>query len=188
MESSNNYPNLIKFDRYYKRVENIITKEKATVDNVYVFNIKLLPKNEIMFEAYSEEKPTLFYYKLAVTIDELKNAVPLFQSKNNINEIYDEINKIVDKNNYELKFEDSSYKNIVIFLLLNNEQVKISLPKEKIEFEPNYNELRELYKQCLLENENLINYINQKEQEIEVLKKENQENKKKIQALEKKIK
>ena len=188
MESSTNYPNLIKFDRYYKRVENVITREKAANDNVYVFNIKLLPNNEIMFEVYSEEKPTLFYYKLNVTIDELKNAVPLFQSKNNINEIYDEINKIVDKNNYELKFEDSSYKKMVIFLFINNEQVKISLPKEKIEFEPNYNELRELYKQCLLENENLINYINQKEQEIEVLKKENQENKKKIQALEKKIK
>ena len=174
MESSNNYPNLIKFDRYYKRVENIITREKAAIDNVYVFNIKLLPKNEIMFEVYSEEKPTLFYYKLNVTIDELKNAVPLFHSKNSINEIYDEINKIINKNNYELKFEDPSYKKIVIFLFINNEQVKISLPKEKIEFETNYNELKELYKQSLLE--------------IEELKKENQENKKKIQALEKKIK
>ena len=174
MESSNNYPNLIKFDRYYKRVENVITKEKATIDNVYVFNIKLLPKNEIMFEVYSEEKPTLFYYKLNVTIDELKNAVPLFHSKNSINEIYDEINKIINKNNYELKFEDPSYKKIVIFLFINNEQVKISLPKEKIEFETNYNELKELYKQSLLE--------------IEELKKENQENKIKIQALEKKIK
>ena len=188
MESSNNYPNLIKFDRYYKRVENLITKEKATVDNVYVFNIKLLPNDEIMFEVYSEEKPTLFYYKLKVTIDDLKNAIPLFQSKNNINDIYDEINKIINGNSYSLKFEDTSNKQMVIFLYINNEQVKISLPKEKIEFEPNYNELRELYKQCLLENENLINYINQKEQEIEVLKKENQENKKKIQALEKKIK
>ena len=188
MESSNNYPNLIKFDRYYKIVENLKTREKATNDNVYVFNIKLLPKNEIMLEVYSEEKPTLFYYKLKVTIDELKNAVPLFESKNSINEIYDVINNIIDKNNYELKFEDSSYKKMVIFLFINNEQVKISLPKEKIEFEPNYNELRELYKQCLLENENLINYINQKEHEIEELKKENQENKKKIQALEKKIK
>ena len=174
MEPSNNYPNLIKFDRYYKRVENVITREKAAIDNVYVFNIKLLPNNEIMFEVYSEEKPTLFYYKLNVTIDELKNAVPLFQSKKNINEIYDEINKIINKNNYELKFEDPSYKKIVIFLFINNEQVKISLPKEKIEFETNYNELKELYKQSLLE--------------IEELKKENQENKKKIQALEKKIK
>ena len=172
MESSNNYPNLIKFDRYYKRVENIITREKAAIDNVYVFNIKLLPKNEIMFEVYSEEKPTLFYYKLNVTIDELKNAVPLFQSKNNINELYDEINKIINNNNYELKFEDTSFKQIAIFLFINNEQVKISLPKEKIEFETNYNELKELYKQSLLE--------------IEELKKENQEYKKKIQALEKK--
>ena len=172
MESSNNYPNLIKFDRYYKRVENVITREKATIDNVYVFNIKLLPNNEIMFEVYSEEKPTLFYYKLNVTIDELKNAVPLFQSKNNINELYDEINKIINNNNYELKFEDTSFKQIAIFLFINNEQVKISLPKEKIEFETNYNELKELYKQSLLE--------------IEELKKENQEYKKKIQALEKK--
>ena len=188
MEPSNNYPNLIKFDRYYKRVENIITREKAAIDNVYVFNIKLLPKNEIMFEVYSEEKPTLFYYKLNVTIDELKNAVPLFHSKNSINEIYDVINNIIDKNNYELKFEDPSYKKMVVFLFINNEQVKISLPKEKIEFETNYNELRELYKQSLIENDNLINYINQKEHEIEELKKENQENKKKIQALEKKIK
>ena len=188
MESSNNYPNLIKFDRYYKIVENLKTREKATNDNVYVFNIKLLPKNEIMFEVYSEEKPTLFYYKLKVTIDELKNAVPLFKSKNSINEIYDAINNIIDKNNYELKFEDPSYKKMVIFLFINNEQVKISLPKEKIEFESNYNELSELYKLCLLENQNLINYINQKEHEIEELKKENQENKKKIQALEKKIK
>ena len=172
MEPSNNYPNLIKFDRYYKRVENIIIREKAAIDNVYVFNIKLLPKNEIMFEVYSEEKPTLFYYKLNVTIDELKNAVPLFQSKNNINELYDEINKIINNNNYELKFEDTSFKQIAIFLFINNEQVKISLPKEKIEFETNYNELKELYKQSLLE--------------IEELKKENQEYKKKIQALEKK--
>ena len=172
MESSNNYPNLIKFDRYYKIVENLKTREKATNDNVYVFNIKLLPKNEIMLEVYSEEKPTLFYYKLKVTIDELKNAVPLFKSKNSINEIYDEINSIIDKNNYELKFEDSSYKKMVIFLFINNEQVKISKNKKKIEFETNYNELKELYKQSLLE--------------IEELKKENQEYKKKIQALEKK--
>ena len=172
MEPSNNYPNLIKFDRYYKRVENIIIREKAAIDNVYVFNIKLLPKNEIMFEVYSEEKPTLFYYKLNVTIDELKNAVPLFQSKNKINELYDEINKIINNNNYELKFEDTSFKQIAIFLFINNEQVKISLPKEKIEFETNYNELKELYKQSLLE--------------IEELKKENQEYKKKIKILEKK--
>ena len=188
MESSNNYPNLIKFDRSYPRVENVITREKATINDVYVFNIKLLPNDEIMFEVYSEEKPTFFYYKLKVTIDELKNAIPLFQSKNNINDIYDEINKIINGNNYSLKFEDSSNKIIVIFLYINNEQVKISLPKEKIEFEPNYNELRELYKQCLLENANLVNYIKQKEHEIEELKKENQENLKKIKALEKKIK
>ena len=123
-----------------------------------------------------------------MTIDVLKNAVPLFQSKNSINELYDEINKIINNNNYELKFEDTSFKQIAIFLFINNEQVKISLPKEKIEFETNYNELRELYKQSLIENDNLINYINLKESEIEELKKENQESKKKIQALEKKIK
>ena len=186
MEQTNAYPNIIKFDRYYKRVEAVF-KENAAVNDVYIFNIKVTSQNNLIFEVYSEEKPTSLYYKLNLSIEQLKKLSSLFQSKANINEIYDLINYIISQNSYEIKFENSSNEKIVIILYANKEQVKIILPKEKIMFEPNYYELYELYKQCLMENENLVNYINHKENEFKELRQENEENKKKIQELEKQI-
>ena len=186
MEQTNAYPNIIKFDRYYKRVEAVF-KENAAVNDVYIFNIKVTSQNNLIFEVYSEEKPTSLYYKLNLSIDQLKKLSGLFQSKTNINEIYDLINYIISQNSYEIKFENSSNKAIVIILYADKEQIKIILPKEKIIFESNYYELYELYKGCLIENEKLVNYINNKEIEFEKLRKENEENKKKIQELEKQI-
>ena len=186
MEQTNAYPNIIKFDRYYKRVAALF-KDNAEINDVYIFNIKAASQNNLIFEVYSEEKPTSLYYKLNLSIDQLKKLSGLFQSKTNINEIYDLINYIIGQNSYEIKFENSSNKAIVIILYADKEQIKIILPKEKIIFESNYYELYELYKGCLIENEKLVNYINNKEIEFEKLRKENEENKKKIQELEKQI-
>ena len=186
MEQTNAYPNIIKFDRYYKRVAALF-KDNAEINDVYIFNIKAASQNNLIFEVYSEEKPTSLYYKLNLSIDQLKKLSGLFQSKTNINEIYDLINYIISQNSYEIKFENSSNKTIVIILYADKEQIKIILPKEKIIFESNYYELYELYKGCLIENEKLVNYINNKEIEFEKLRKENEENKKKIQELEKQI-
>ena len=186
MEQTNAYPNIIKFDRYYKRVAALF-KDNAEINDVYIFNIKAASQNNLIFEVYSEEKPTSLYYKLNLSIDQLKKLSGLFQSKTNINEIYDLINYIISQNSYEIKFENSSNKAIVIILYADKEQIKIILPKEKIIFESNYYELYELYKGCLIENEKLVNYINNKEIEFEKLRKENEENKKKIQELEKQI-
>ena len=186
MEQTNAYPNIKKFDRYYKRVAALF-KDNAEINDVYIFNIKAASQNNLIFEVYSEEKPTSLYYKLNLSIDQLKKLSGLFQSKTNINEIYDLINYIISQNSYEIKFENSSNKTIVIILYADKEQIKIILPKEKIIFESNYYELYELYKGCLIENENLVNYINNKEIEFEKLRKENEENKKKIQELEKQI-
>ena len=186
MEQTNSYPNIKKFDRYYKRVAALF-KDNAEINDVYIFNIKVASQNNLIFEVYSEEKPTSLYYKLNLSIDQLKKLSGLFQSKTNINEIYDLINYIISQNSYEIKFENSSNKAIVIILYADKEQIKIILPKEKIIFESNYYELYELYKGCLIENEKLVNYINNKEIEFEKLRKENEENKKKIQELEKQI-
>ena len=186
MEQTNAYPNIKKFDRYYKRVAALF-KDNAEINDVYIFNIKAASQNNLIFEVYSEEKPTSLYYKLNLSIDQLKKLSGLFQSKTNINEIYDLINYIISQNSYEIKFENSSNKAIVIILYADKEQIKIILPKEKIIFESNYYELYELYKGCLIENEKLVNYINNKEIEFEKLRKENEENKKKIQELEKQI-
>ena len=186
MEQTNAYPNIKKFDRYYKRVEAVF-KENAEVNDVYIFNIKVSSQDNLIFEVYSEEKPTSLYYKLNLSVEQLQKLSSLFESKTNINEIYDLINYIISQNSYEIKFENSSNEKIVIILYADNEQVKIILPKEKIIFEPNYYELYEHYKKCLIENENLVNYINNKENEFEELKQENEENKKKIQKLEKQI-
>ena len=187
MEQTNAYPNIKKFDRYYKRVAALF-KDNAEINDVYIFNIKAASQNNLIFEVYSEEKPTSLYYKLNLSIDQLKKLSGLFQSKTNINEIYHLINYIISQNSYEIKFENSSNKTIVIILYADKEQIKIILPKEKIIFESNYYELYELYKGCLIENEKLVNYINNKEIEFEKLRKENEENKKKIQELEKQIK
>jgi len=186
MEQTNAYPNIKKFDRYYKRVAALF-KDNAQINDVYIFNIKAASQNNLIFEVYSEEKPTSLYYKLNLSIDQLKKLSGLFQSKTNINEIYDLINYIISQNSYEIKFENSSNKAIVIILYADKEQIIIILPKEKIIFESNYYELYELYKGCLIENEKLVNYINNKEIEFEKLRKENEENKKKIQELEKQI-
>ena len=186
MEQTNAYPNIKKFDRYYKRVAALF-KDNAEINDVYIFNIKAASQNNLIFEVYSEEKPTSLYYKLNLSIDQLKKLSGLFQSKTNINEIYDLINYIISQNSYEIKFENSSNKAIVIILYADKEQIKIILPKEKIIFESNYYELYELYKGCLIENEKLVNYINNKEIEFEKLRKENEENKKKLQELEKQI-
>ena len=63
MEQTNAYPNIKKFDRYYKRVAALF-KDNAEINDVYIFNIKVASQNNLIFEVYSEEKPTSLYYKL----------------------------------------------------------------------------------------------------------------------------
>ena len=67
MEQTNAYPNIKKFDRYYKRVAALF-KDNAEINDVYIFNIKAASQNNLIFEVYSEEKPTSLYYKLNLSI------------------------------------------------------------------------------------------------------------------------
>ena len=171
MEEMNVYTNLLKYDRYYKIVDAKF-KQTAVVIDKYVFNIKLSAKNELIYEIYAEENPTNLFYKLKLTFEQLKNMHPIFKSKKDISEIYDIINSVVNQNGYEIKYENFSNANIIMTLFIDKKGVKFTLPKEKVTFEPNYYELAQLYNECLMENENLVNYINQKEKEIEELKKQ----------------
>ena len=107
MEQTNAYPNIKKFDRYYKRVA-VLFKDNAEINDVYIFNIKAASQNNLIFEVYSEEKPTSLYYKLNLSISQLKKLSGLFQSKTNINEIYDLINYIISQNSYEIKWGKSN--------------------------------------------------------------------------------
>ena len=58
----NIYPNLIKINRYQKKV-NAIFKENSQVNNNYNLNLKLSSQMKIILEIYSEENPTNLYFK-----------------------------------------------------------------------------------------------------------------------------
>ena len=179
-----NFPNLLKINRYEKKV-TIISEKKEN----YLLNIKLLTKMKLIFEVYSEENPMNLYFKSTLTLNELNNLHSYFTSYNNINDIYKLINDIVNKGNYEIKFEDNSKTKITLILDINNENIIINLNKEKITFEPNIKELNEFinefYEEFINLKENFNIQINQKDEEIKKLKEENKEMKIKLEELKK---
>ena len=139
----NIYPNLIKINRYQKKV-NAIFKENSRVNNNYNLNLKLSLQMKIILEIYSEENPTNLYFKSILTMNELYDLYSDFKTYNNINDIYEFMNNIINKGNYEIKFDgESAY----LILLFNNTKINIILNKEKISFEPSDSELNEFINQ-----------------------------------------
>ena len=182
----NIYPNLIKINRYQKKV-NAIFKENSRVNNNYNLNLKLSLQMKIILEIYSEENPTNLYFKSILTMNELYDLYSDFKTYNNINDIYEFMNDIINKGNYEIKFDgESAY----LILLFNNTKINIILNKEKISFEPSDSELNEFinqfYKDFLNLKQNILNNkINDNNKEILELKKENQIFKDKIEEIQK---
>ena len=182
----NIYPNLIKINRYQKKV-NAIFKENSRVNNNYDLNLKLSSQMKIILEIYSEENPTNLYFKSILTMNELYDLYSDFKTYNNINDIYEFMNDIINKGNYGIKFDgESAY----LILLFNNTKINIILNKEKISFEPSDSELNEFinqfYKDFLDLKQNLLNNkINDNNKEILELKKENQIFKDKIEEIQK---
>lgn len=139
----NIYPNLIKINRYQKKVNDIF-KENSHVNNNYNLNLKLSLQMKIILEIYSEENPTNLYFKSILTMNELYDLYSDFKTYNNINDIYEFMNDIINKGNYEIKFDgESAY----LILLFNNTKINIILNKEKISFEPSDSELNEFINQ-----------------------------------------
>ena len=182
----NIYPNLIKINRYQKKV-NAIFKENSQVNNNYNLNLKLSSQMKIILEIYSEENPTNLYFKSILTMNELYDLYSDFKTYNNINDIYEFMNDIINKGNYEIKFDgESAY----LILLFNNTKINIILNKEKISFEPSDSELNEFINQFYkdfwnLKQNILNNKINDNNKEILELKKENQIFKDKIEEIQK---
>ena len=182
----NIYPNLIKINRYQKKV-NAIFKENSHVNNNYNLNLKLSSQMKIILEIYSEENPTNLYFKSILTMNELYDLYSDFKTYNNINDIYEFMNDIINKGNYEIKFDgESAY----LILLFNNTKINIILNKEKVSFEPSDSELNEFinqfYKDFLDLKQNILNNkINDNNKEILELKKENQIFKDKIEEIQK---
>ena len=132
----NIYPNLIKINRYQKKV-NAIFKENSRVNNNYNLNLKLSSQMKIILEIYSEENPTNLYFKSILTMNELYDLYSDFKTYNNVNDIYEFMNDIINKGNYEIKFDgESAY----LILLFNNTKINIILNKEKRSFEPSDSE------------------------------------------------
>ena len=182
----NIYPNLIKINCYQKKV-NAIFKENSRVNNNYNLNLKLSLQMKMILEIYSEENPANLYFKSILTMNELYDLYSDFKLYNNINDIYEFMNNIINKGNYEIKFDgESAY----LILLFNNTKINIILNKEKISFEPSDSELNEFinqfYKDFLDLKQNILNNkINDNNKEILELKKENQIFKDKIEEIQK---
>ena len=120
-------------------------------------------------------------------MNELYDLYSDFKTYNNINDIYEFMNDIINKGNYEIKFDgESAY----LILLFNNTKINIILNKEKISFEPSDSELNEFINQFYkdfwnLKQNILNNKINDNNKEILELKKENQIFKDKIEEIQK---
>jgi len=168
-------PNIIKMNKYKKILNNIL-QEKETINSNYCLIIKLSSQNQLIIEIYSEENPTNKHFKSTLTLKELNKFHSYFKSYNNINEAYESINDIIKKDNYDMGFEGNQNSIINLILIVNNEQIKISLNEEKIPFIQNDLELNEfinlLYNEILNLKEKYNILIIEKNEEINKIKEE----------------
>ena len=143
IKSRNNIPKLIKLSKYQKNL-NIIFREKSSMNNNFNINIKISSQQKLIIEIYSEENPTQLYFKAHLTLNDLNNIHPSLKSYTNINDIYELINNMMNKDKYDIKFDnDINISNAFLILLNEQEEIKIKLKKEKISLENNDIELNE---------------------------------------------
>ena len=143
IKSRNNIPKLIKLSKYQKNL-NIIFREKSSMNNNFNINIKISSQQKLIIEIYSEENPTQLYFKAHLTLNDLNNIHPSLKSYTNINDIYELINNMMNKDKYDIKFDNNiNISNAFLILLNEQEEIKIELNKEKISLENNDIEMNE---------------------------------------------
>ena len=167
-------------------------REKASMNNNFIINLKLSSQQKLIIELYSEENPTNLYFRAHLTLNDLNRMYPCFQSYTNINDIYELMNNMMNKDKYDIKFENNiNISNVLLILLNDKEEIKIKLNKEKITFENNNLELNEFignfYHEFINFKKMILNpkfkFNNNNNDEIKKLKEENKQIKNKIKEL-----
>ena len=189
-KSKFNFPKLIKLNKYQKNL-NVLFREKASMNNNFIINLKLSSQQNLIIEFYSEENPTNLYFRAHLTLNDLNNMHPCFHSYTNINDIYELINNMLNRDKYDIKFENNTnISNVILILLNDKEEIKIKLNKEKISFENNNLELNEFignfYQDFINLKKIVLNpkfKVNNNNDEIKKLKEENKQIKSKIKVL-----
>ena len=91
-------------------------KESINIKNNYNINLKFSLDNKIIIEIYLEANSFISYYKSLLTLNDLINLNPNFKSHNDIKDIYEEMNDMIKKWNYYIKY--SNEFNDLIYLVL----------------------------------------------------------------------
>ena len=152
-----NWPYLVKLNQFTK---NINEKKK------YI-KLGLTRENNLNIEFYEEEDPINTFHKASLNLTDIQNLNDIFRPLKSINEVYNFIYDILNKENYDIKLSDEQ---IILVLLIDKNEIHINLKKEKISFVNEYNyELNELInklynevsilKKTLIILSNNINYI-----------------------------
>ena len=176
------WPYLIKLNQFTKVINNT---------NNFI-RLGLTSENNLTIEYFKEEEPNNSFHKTSLNISEIHNLNDIFKSKKVIEEIYNYIYAILDKQNYEIKFSDDK---IILVLLYDKNEINISLKKEKISFLNEYNyELNEfinkLYNEVLTLKKslnsvtNIIKNNNEGSDRMSILMKENIDIMKKLTEIE----
>ena len=181
-----NIPYLIKLNQFNKKINN---------KNYYI-RLGLTSTNNLNIEYFIEDDQSGTFHKASLNINELHKLNKAFESKKNIDEIYNDIYELLQKDNFDIKSPSNSDTSLIITLIYNNENINITLNKEKISFINEYNfEVNEfinkLYnevltlKKLLKNSSNIKNNNNEVSQEMKLLMKENINILNKLEKLEK---
>ena len=159
------WPNLVKMNQFTKIIN--------AINNC--IRLGLTSENFLNIEYYKKEEPINTFHKTSLNLANIQNLYEIFKSKKTIDEIYNFIYNILDKENYDLKFSDEQ---IILVLFYDKNEINISLKKEKKTFINEYNyELNEfinkLYNEVLTLKKSLTilsNNIKNKNEESDRLK------------------
>ena len=178
------WPYIIKLNQFNK----IINDKKISI------RLGLTSENNLFLEYYREEDPNNSFYKTSLNISEIQNINAIFKSKQKIEEIYDDIYEVLNKQNFDIKYPDNpdeSNKTIFLVLLYDKKEINITLNKEKISFLNEYNYelndfINKLYDEVLNLKKILNNKKNEENEKIKKLMEENLDCMKKLSISENK--
>ena len=178
------WPYIIKLNQFNK----IINDKKISI------RLGLTSENNLFLEYYREEDPNNSFYKTSLNISEIQNINAIFKSKQKIEEIYDDIYEVLNKQNFDIKYPDNpdeSNKTIFLVLLYDKKEINITLNKEKISFLNEYNYelndfINKLYDEILNLKKILNNKKNEENEKIKKLMEENLDFMKKLSVSENK--